>query len=248
MVTMLTRQLLGILTAVLASVTTVGAADLSSIKRVLKKGPHYRSNTPRYCLLVFGLEAETRVWLVLDGDRLYIDRNGNGDLTEEGECMDKKPTLYDGKLSVDFAIGDVTAADGKTVYRGRALQEIMEDGAPMAFIFARSSSGKRLYTGRDASGRLRFAATPQQAPIVHIGGPLSMGLATQHRSVPIQFRCGEETELFASVGTPGVGAGSFLGLRHFEVPEEKQPVAAIEFPNRSGGPPIKVRLDLNGLC
>src|SRR5262249_38818786 len=44
----------------------------------------YRSQ-PRYCLLVFGPKAEHRVWLVLDGDSLYVDRNGNGDLTEEGK-------------------------------------------------------------------------------------------------------------------------------------------------------------------
>jgi hypothetical protein len=25
------------------------------------------------------------MWLVLDGDTLYIDGNGNGDLTEQGE-------------------------------------------------------------------------------------------------------------------------------------------------------------------
>jgi hypothetical protein len=197
---------------------------------------------------VFGEKADTRVWLVLDGDRLYVDRNGNGDLTEDGEYMDKKPTLYEGKLPVDFEIGGITAADGKTVYRGLALQQIVEDGAPMAFIFARSSSGRRFYTGRDATGRLRFAATPQQAPIVHIGGPLSMGLATRERSKTIQFTCGEETELCASIGTPGVGKGSFLGLRHAEVPEGKQPIATIEFPSRSGGPPIKVSVKLDGRC
>src|SRR4029453_11953400 len=36
-------------------------------------------------LLVFGPEAKTRVWLVVDGDDLYVDANANGDLTEAGE-------------------------------------------------------------------------------------------------------------------------------------------------------------------
>src|SRR5437867_4405005 len=61
------------------------AADLASIDRIIKKEPAYRTGKPKYCLLVFGPEAKTRVWLVQDGDTLYVDRNGNGDLTEEGE-------------------------------------------------------------------------------------------------------------------------------------------------------------------
>src|SRR5262245_52886843 len=57
------------------------AADLGSIKRVILKEPVYEG-TPRYCLVVFGKDADTRIWLVQDGGILYVDRNGNGDLTE----------------------------------------------------------------------------------------------------------------------------------------------------------------------
>src|SRR5262249_8147594 len=63
---------------------TVRGADLTKIERTIAKEPAYKSK-PKYCLLVFGPEAKTRVWLVLDGDTLYVDRNGNGDLTETGE-------------------------------------------------------------------------------------------------------------------------------------------------------------------
>jgi hypothetical protein len=63
------------------------AADLGAIDRTIAREPAYKSKTPKYCLLVFGPEAKTRVWLVLDGDTLYVDRNGNGDLTEKGEMV-----------------------------------------------------------------------------------------------------------------------------------------------------------------
>src|SRR5262249_50065817 len=62
---------------------TAWGADLTKIDRTIAKEPAYKSR-PKYCLLVFGPEAKTRVWLVLDGDRLYVDRNGNGDLTDDG--------------------------------------------------------------------------------------------------------------------------------------------------------------------
>ncbi len=70
--------------AVLWASGGLGAADLHKIERTIAKEPAYK-NKPKYCLLVFGPEATTRVWLVQDGDLLYVDRNANGDLTEKDE-------------------------------------------------------------------------------------------------------------------------------------------------------------------
>ena len=49
------------------------------------KEPTYTTKTPRYLLLAFGPRAEHCRWLVIDGDAVYLDRDGNGDLTDEGE-------------------------------------------------------------------------------------------------------------------------------------------------------------------
>ncbi len=62
------------------------AGGLAEVERILRKEPSYPAK-PRYCLLVFGPEIQARVWLVRAGDRLYVDKNGNGDLTEPGECV-----------------------------------------------------------------------------------------------------------------------------------------------------------------
>ena len=45
--------------------------------------------------MVFGKEADTHIWLVLDGNTLHVDRNGNGDLTEPGEKqLNTNPTRF----------------------------------------------------------------------------------------------------------------------------------------------------------
>src|SRR6516225_7235618 len=62
------------------------AADLAKIDRKLVKEPAYGSK-PMYCLLVFGPEANTRAWLVLDGELLYIDRHADGDLTHPDDRL-----------------------------------------------------------------------------------------------------------------------------------------------------------------
>ncbi|HEY8747850.1 MAG TPA: hypothetical protein VIM11_07740 [Tepidisphaeraceae bacterium] len=90
-----------------------GAADLTKIDRSLVKEPKYNTE-PYYALLVFGPNAEKRVWLVVDGDVLYVDRNSNGDLTEANErvALDiggtkklQEPWFYKGTNSFD--IGEI---------------------------------------------------------------------------------------------------------------------------------------------
>src|SRR6516164_5027781 len=87
---------------------TTWRADLTKIDRTIAKEPAYKSK-PKYCLLVFGSEAKTRVWLVLDGDALYVDRNGNGDLTEPGEKViaEKQNNRRPDDRSFTFAAGDL---------------------------------------------------------------------------------------------------------------------------------------------
>ena len=52
------------------------AGDLSTLQRPPLKEPAYTSK-PRYCLIVVGQEAETKIWMVEDGPIIYVDCNGN---------------------------------------------------------------------------------------------------------------------------------------------------------------------------
>src|SRR3989442_11696125 len=86
------------------------AADLAKIERKIAKEPAYQTKTQRYCLLVFGLDAKTRVWLVQDGDTLYVDKSGKGDLTGDGKRVQVK---QQGDSYRSFEVGDLTI-DGLT--------------------------------------------------------------------------------------------------------------------------------------
>ena len=104
------------------------AADLTKIDRTIAKEPTYQSKTPKYGLLVFGPEAKSRVWVVLDGDFLYVDRNCNGDLTEKGERLvikrnprrnldKKKPGKSNAVDSVPVVITDLDGAKHQLTFR-----------------------------------------------------------------------------------------------------------------------------------
>src|SRR5262245_22765909 len=94
------------------SAAQAGAADPSAVDRNIRKEPTY-AGKPRYCLLVFGPDARERVWLVHDGDTLYVDRNGNGDLTEQGEKVAASKNAGTAENEYTFEAGDVTVG-GKT--------------------------------------------------------------------------------------------------------------------------------------
>jgi hypothetical protein len=224
------------------------ATDLKKVDRSIKKEPAYQSKSPKYCLLVIGPEATTRVWLVLDGDVLYIDRNGNGDLTDKGERVERQK----GKLS-QFMAGDVLDADGKTRHRSFLVMQAEEQDETVTFV-AGMVNGKHMFmAGADSLGTLQFADRPQDAPVIHFGGALRMGLSTKFsKSGKAEFVRGEKgEELYAWAGTPGLGKGTFAALMHQVggVPADVHPVAEIEFPNKkANSPPVKAKIILKQRC
>jgi hypothetical protein len=192
------------------------AADLPKIDRTIAKEPTYR-NRPKYCLLVLGPEAKTRVWLVQDGNVLHIDRNANGDLTEKGETA-----TWNGP---SCAAGYVSGAGGKSRH-GVSLRKY-----PSGMRLTVVDEGKRRYiVGDPDADPVLFADRPSEAPVVHVGGPPSVQLSYYRLG-------GGETALRVRVGTAGLGRGAFAGL----VLADVAPVAEIAFPPKGPGDKPTVR-------
>jgi hypothetical protein len=63
----------------------------SQFDRAIIKEPTYQS-APKYCLLALGNRSDVKVWMVEDGRRLFVDKNANGDLTDDG------PPIEPGKV------------------------------------------------------------------------------------------------------------------------------------------------------
>jgi hypothetical protein len=229
------------------------ATDLSKIDRTIAKEPAY-NNKPKYCLLVFGSDAKTRVWLVLDGDTLYVDRNGNGDLAEEGERFVLKLDEYDRKRGQRvWKVGDIITAGGKTRYTGLQVSDIAEGAKGVGGLGPGHGVAVNVPVGSDrvlqvAGGfvykhhgfRLEFAAWPQDAPIIHFGGPLQM-ILLQRQRLTAGLRVGVQYDLEARVGTPGLGKDTAvlineddpLGASSDALPP--MAVAELEFTDRQGG-------------
>ena len=226
------RSALTLLACLLFS-TKAWAADLTRIERSVAKEPRYKTGTPEYCLLVFGPEAKTRVWLVRDGDTLYVDRNGNGDLTEPGERVaadagNSKPAedvyafqagdVRDGtRLHKDLAVSMVKLADFADI-DAAVKAHIRKDPQARGYMVAiemeipglegRGAGGRVVQQAvfADYHGPLRFARQPRDAPIIHFGGPLQVTLF-----YPQRLQIGQSVDVTLGVGSPGVGPGTWHG-------------------------------------
>ncbi|HMF12388.1 MAG TPA: hypothetical protein VKE94_08780 [Gemmataceae bacterium] len=208
------------------------AIDLNKIDRTIGKEPAYKSD-PKYCLLVFGPEAKTRVWLVRDGNILYVDRNGDGDLTGPGARLagEKRP---DG---IKWRVGDVREREAKTAHKD--LLVWFHRGSYTVHL--RTADGFHQDAGNEM-GRLHFAARPEDAPIVHLAGPLTFLLA-KTREKPLEFVPGKEEHFIVLIGTPGLGEGaSAYGYSDdFGKPGAFKMIVEAEFPGGPGAALLRSR-------
>jgi hypothetical protein len=200
------RWFLGLSFLVLAALPAQ-AADLAKIERAVAKEPKYQGK-PEYCLLVFGPEAKFRVWLVLDGKVLYVDRNGNGDLTEPDKHMTPS---RGGRGWFAFRPGNIGTPDGKTKYFLNQLQK-GEDGCEVCI---RLEDRSFTHAGSCGAGPLRFAERAKDAPIIHFLGPLALqrfdpsagSVSADCKPGPLVR--GQDSNLAFTLGTPGLGQGTF---------------------------------------
>src|SRR5262245_25903338 len=143
--------------------TPASVADLTKVERAIGKEPAYQSRSPRYALLVFGPEARERVWLVIDDKLLYADRNGDGDLTQKGEC--KRALTWGGEGGTYFEFGALTHIDGRKVHLAVRHQPGREGHDTISI----SVEGRDFQSvTSDARGPFRFASRPEDAPVVHV--------------------------------------------------------------------------------
>jgi hypothetical protein len=231
----------------------VAAADLTRIDRTIRKEPVYQSK-PEYCLLVFGPEARDRAWLVIDGDVLYVDRNGNGDLTEANKKVKaikikdyhlfRAGTIKLGSREYpDLNVSRDRLGEGAVPLQPEHYKKLIEKN-PVAYTYAVAiqvenplSLGKPGGPDRmtqsassDSHGLLQFTDNPQEAPIVYFDGPWSMDLHNR----PI-LQAGNVIDLQSGVGTRGLGTGTFAFIIFALIPPGARPQAEFDFPPKTPG-------------
>jgi hypothetical protein len=256
---------------------TAQAADLSTVDRTIGKEPKY-AGAPRYCLLVFGAVAKHRVWLVHDGDTLYIDRNGNGDLTEAGEKVPAKkdqPGASEGAFS--FEVGELKV--GGKVHKGLevvlAPVKSLGDNPNLIALPQVAAAVKKDPNG--VTGRIGIDVDCESLKGGGIGGRVSymlslfdlegvFQLANKPADAPIvhfdgpleitfygsrpTWRGGRSEDTVLCIGTPGHGPGTFAMVKYEgTIPPDKLPrIDAAFTPKDANLKPLKELYELKERC
>jgi len=207
------------------------------------------------------------VWLVLDGDALYVDRNGNGDLTDPDERMLPNRATHRPKERPEMEVmRSFMVFSGKTPAAGKKIPGPILSCVPEVWWFLvqqtlpRDEFRDHSHWGRfwkqpfrvavaneagwEQDADLAFAAQPAGAPIVHFLGPKQV---TFRAPQVMELRRGAQADVTVqlTMTTPGINAL----VKTYGIPEAGRPVAEIDLPaGRPGEPVSKQRVVLLEPC
>jgi hypothetical protein len=236
-----------------------------------QKEPKY-TKKPGYLKLQFHKDRSSTVWVVRDGNTLYVDRNGNGDLTEPSEKITAKK--QDGSESTSFEVGDLTLGkrthklfnveefslsrykDNSSIMSQPQIQEAFKkDPNAKVLMLSLSVQSERLQGGGpqgrldmmagfyDPKGVLQFSDKPEDAPVIHFDGPLELAF---YGSKPSVWKINQSLEPSLVVGSSGQGAGTFAELAYSgTIPETACVVLEL---TQKGEPPVIEKYELKQRC
>ncbi|MGH7139382.1 MAG: hypothetical protein ACREHD_26865 [Pirellulales bacterium] len=243
---MLSKSMIALLSTLLLA-TPAGAVDYDKIDRSIRKEPKY-SGKPEYALLVFGADARRLVWMVIDGETFYIDRNGDGDLTSSDEKFNQAD---------EWKNVEIRGLDGSTRYvltQSRVHRDNENRWPPslMVYVDIHSQTNYQQYCD------VQLGATPREAGIAHFHGPLAIGPRTIDWKVPPEtsLKTGDKPEdLSAMIGTMSgrhkcwVVVVSHKSQTECCFPDGVRPKATVEYAsNEQGAPPVVAEYSLDEFC
>jgi RNA polymerase sigma factor (sigma-70 family) len=218
------------------------AKAAQALKRIkatyrLTKEPAYRAPV-QYCLLLLGRKASTQLWLASDGVTLYVDRNSNGDLTDPGEAVPFKEAGFAAFHADAFPKGAAEAHTGLHI----AVRQRDWKNNKGGYWAVRSSVEGRYPMYAFAH---KFAQKLENAPVIHLGGPLRMGLYQLEGG---SLRCGDQSELNATIVCqyPGVEK-AFVDVDQW-TRKDIHPLAEVRLPAKPGIEPTTLRVPLTRRC
>ncbi len=225
---------------------TAARSVLDGVERKIAKEPAYDSS-PRYAMLVLGTKAESKIWMVEDGKALYVDKNANGDLSDDGPPI--APThmrqlgLSDKgipKWDCDYVIDELTPQDGSR-HTEFVLRRWNYGDKEVQYGLSLMLDGRTpMYAGWFGTF---WAASPEKVPLIHFGGPLYPHVRFKEFVVDSGAR-----RLSIAFINPGRGEGASSYLSFNALPTTMIPLVQIDWPVAEGAPPLRTSNQLTERC
>jgi hypothetical protein len=231
----------GFLGALFAGVSRADTNSVSRDNRGIVKEPAYQS-TPRYCLITLGDRGNVKVWMVEDGKRLYVDKNANGDLTDDGPPIEpsKVRDIGGGRWDFQYVLDAITPADGSR-HTGFVLRRWNYNDPQDCYGLSLSVGDKMpMYAGWFGTF---WSTNCAEAPVIHFGGPFTPKVLRR-----TEFTIGEKGQrLSLCFINPGSCTGAVSRLSIDALPRFVVPEMTIDWP-AAGGKRLQTTHELTQRC
>jgi hypothetical protein len=220
-----------------ASTNMVSRFDYTVLKE-----PTYQS-TPKYCLIALGTSGDVKVWMVEDGKRLFVDRNVDGDLTDDGPPIEPSNlrTLDQNRWDFEYLLDAITPTNGS-----RDTQFVLRrwnyGDKEDSYGLSLSVNGQMpMYAGWFGTF---WSTNRETAPVIHFGGPFTPRLLRRS-----EFTVGETGQrLSLCFINPGSGPGAESRLSIDALPRSVVPILHIEWPTAEDKVPLRASYPLTQRC
>jgi len=243
--------------ATLAAADDFAEVDYGQIDRSIAKEPAYIS-TPRYALFLLDPAGRFRVWAVADKskdakypDILYMDLDGDGDLTEEGERFEGRadPKLAAAGMEMTIRVGDIAVPGTKIVHTKFLVSTSPKEGRK-GFWFRMMWDGKTEVSGGYAPVGIdttEWAASAAAAPILRPTplGPLSFAIWGSHTC---ELKIGGDTHISLVAGSLGSGPDTLGALDENFLDLGKDEIKVTVIAKDMDGGEVKTTSRIKGHC
>lgn len=217
---------------------------LAAIDRTIDREPDYNGQ-PRYALLVLGAESDSMVWIVEDGKDLYIDRNGNRDLTDDGPPItatnERELSLQGGpSWDMDYVLDEFVPDDGSRQTGFRLAHWNYSDPEDKYGLALTLGGDVPMYAGWVPL----LKESPEDAPVIPFGAPVAPRMIRYK-----EFVIGTTPSRFSiQFFSPGLGDGADARLSIDALPESEQPLVLIQWPVAPGDSLLRTTHVLTERC
>jgi hypothetical protein len=228
--------------SVFADPTKPKNAPLPKIIYSIAKEPVYRSQ-PKYCLLAFHQALGVFVWMVEDGDRLFVDKNANGDLTDDGNPLEPTDIRGDGGNRKDFSykLDAICPADGSRHTHFQLRRWNYGEDRDSYGLSLRVGDKMPMYAGWFGTF---WSDSHTTAPIIRFAGPFKPVMLRRDF-----FEIGESKQrLSLGLFHPGSTKGAESRLSIEALPDTVVPVLTILWPSSGDRKPLLTTHPLKQRC
>ncbi len=197
--------------------------------------PEFRTDNPKFCYLDFpaGQNQRQTILIAVDGERMYLDHDGDGDLSEPEGTVVATRREWESENHHKFTVSELSVGSCihtsiivivqplKKYDRGEPQYQPILESDPEAncyvvrariedarFTPANSDGRVTVSAGiEDVQGVLQFGDAVESAPTIRFAGVLESRLMTMP-----ELRPGSEVEILTNIGTPGIGPGTFAAM------------------------------------